>query len=245
MTAVAGRGNRRRAAAAAVVAVSTLLYGGRAPAQQPPGAGQPPPPAQNEAASAPPAALAAEDASAHLTLRASGGVAFLSSGYYCGYYSSYYVPSYACGAGYVVAQPDIDVDVDVWVTRTLGVSVGADVFWGSYQPSVTGVAPNRIYSTTWEPHLDLLLAPGSGTDQLKGRVRFGFGLYLAQMNGLNTTGQTLQYHQAGGVLRLSLGVSLLPHATVGLGLDAVLEAGWIGSNYVSTVQLLVGPELHF
>ncbi len=186
-----------------------------------------------------------DDGKTHFTIRASGGVAFLSTGYYCGYFYNYYVAAYACGAGYATAQPDVNVDVDVWFDPTLGITLGANVMWGTYTPNVVGVPGSNVYSTTWEPHLDVLLAPTYGSNQFKGRVRLGFGLYIAEVYGVNTVGQTVQYNGVGGAFRLGFGVSILPKSKVGIGVDAIFESGWIGSNYVSTVQLLLGPELHF
>ncbi len=185
------------------------------------------------------------DGKTHVTLRASGGVAFLSAGYYCGYFYAYYVSAYACGGGYATAQPDVNLDVDLWFEPTLGLTLGANLMWGAYTPSVVGLPANSVYSTTLEPHVDVLLAPGYGTNQLKERVRLGFGLYLAEAHGLNTTGQNLHYNAVGGAFRAGFGAALLPKSKVGIGVDVLLEAGWIGSNYVSTIQLLVGPELHF
>jgi hypothetical protein len=186
-----------------------------------------------------------DDGKPHFTIRASGGVAFASNGYYCGYYYTYYTTTYTCSAGYSAVWPDVNLDVDVWVRPTLGVTIGANVMWGTYTPkNVTGVPQNSIYSTTWEPHIDFLGAlPGS--PQIKGRVRLGFGLYIAEANGLNTAGNNVTYNSLGGAFRLGFGASLLANSKVGIGIDAIFEAGWIGSNYVSTVQLLIGPELHF
>jgi hypothetical protein len=80
---------------------------------------------------------------------------------------------------------------------------------------------------------------------VKGRVRFGFGLYISEANGNNSLGNNVTYSSVGGAMRLGFGASLLANSLVGIGLDAIFEAGWIGSSYVSTVQLLIGPELHF
>jgi hypothetical protein len=181
----------------------------------------------------------------HYTIRLSGGVAFASNGYYCGYYYTYYTTTYSCSAGYAAVWPDVNLDVDVWVRPTLGLTIGANVMWGTYTPSnVVGVPSNSIYSTTWEPHLDFL-AGIPGSPQVKGRVRLGFGLYIAEANGKNTAGNTVTFNGVGGAFRAGLGATFLPHSKVGIGIDAIFEAGWIGSSYVSTVQLLIGPELHF
>jgi hypothetical protein len=178
------------------------------------------------------------------TLRASGGVAFASSGYYCGYYNTYYETSYTCSGGYVAAWPDVNLDLDVWFSRALGVTLGANVMWGTYTPTITAVAPTPIYTTTWEPHADLLLAiPGNA--KAKGRIRLGFGLLLTSEHGLNTTGNTLSYNEVGGAVRVGIGASFIPNSKVGFAIDAIFEAGWLGNSYASTVQLLIGPELHF
>jgi hypothetical protein len=182
-----------------------------------------------------------------ITIRVSGGVAFVGAGYYCGYYY-YYYPLYSCGVGYSAAFPDVNLDLDIWVKRNLGISVGANVMWGTYTPynPGNGIPTSSIYSTIWEPHVDFLFAPPD-SPQVKGRVRLGFGLYIADVNngipGGNITPYT--YNSLGGAFRLGFGASFLPKSKVGIGIDAIFEAGWIGSNYVSTIQLLIGPEIHF
>ena len=187
------------------------------------------------------------DGKTHFTVRASGGVGFLGGGYYCGYYYAYYVPiGYGCGGGFATAQPDVNLDLDVWVEPSIALSLGANVMWGTFTPAVGGVPPNNIYSKTWEPHVDVLLSPSYyGSSTLKGRVRLGFGLYVADVHGLTATGQNVQYNAVGGAFRMGVGFSILPKSIVGFGVDAIFEAGWLGSYYVSTLQLLIGPELNF
>jgi hypothetical protein len=223
------------------------------PAQQPP----PPPPPQYYPPPPPPQYYPppqpvyyqpqpVDEGKPQITIRASGGVAFASNGYYCGYYYTYYSTTYTCTAGYSAVWPDVNLDVDIWVKRAFGVSIGANVMWGTYTPSnVVGVPSNSISSTTWEPHLDFLAALPGSSQQVKGRVRLGFGLYIAEANGNNASGQNVQYNGLGGAFRAGIGASFLPNSKVGIGVDAIFEAGWIGSSYMSTVQLLIGPELHF
>ncbi len=243
---------------ATVLFAGTLLFAAPASAQyypsNPPPPPQyypppPPPPPQYYPPPPPPPTyyqpVPMEEAKTHYTIRLSGGVAFASNGYYCGYYYNFYSTTYACGAGYTAVWPDVNLDVDIWVRPTLGVSIGANVMWGSYTPSgISGVPNNTIYSTTWEPHVDFLFGMPAN-QQVKGRVRFGFGLYIADANGNNGTGQNVSYNALGGAFRAGIGATFLPHSKVGFGIDAIFEAGWIGSSYVSTVQLLIGPELHF
>ena len=176
------------------------------------------------------------------TIRASGGVAFASQGYYC-YYYGYYYAYYSCSGGYVAVWPDVNLDLDVWFKRNIGLSIGANVMWGNYTLTYTGIPNSSISSTTWEPHLDVLFGMHANPD-VKGRVRLGFGLYIASANGANTSGTNVSVNDVGGAFRLGFGASLLAQSKVGIGIDAIFEAGWIGSNYVSTVQLLIGPELH-
>lgn len=229
---------------------ATLLLGASAFAQYYPAPPQqqPPPPLPPQYYP-PPAPVyyqppPTDEGKPQFTIRATGGVAFASSGYYCGYYYHYYTVSYSCGAGYATAWPDLNLDLDVWFRPTLGLSLGANVMWGSYTPSITGVPSNTIYTTTWEPHVDVLVAlPGNA--QVKGRVRLGFGLLIVDANGDNASGQNITYNSVGGAFRAGIGASLFPKSTVGIGVDAIFEGGWVGSNYVSTIQLLIGPELHF
>ena len=217
------------------------------PPPPPPPQYYPPPPPQYYPPPPPPVYYRpqpVDDGKIHYTLRLSGGVAFASNGYYCGYYYTYYSTTYSCGAGYTAVWPDVNADLDIWIRPTLGLSLGANVMWGQYTPNVVGIPNNPIYSTTWEPHIDVLASLPS-SPQIKGRVRFGFGLYIAEANGNNSIGNNVTYNSVGGAMRLGFGASLLANSPVGIGLDAIFEAGWIGSSYVSTVQLLLGPELHF
>lgn len=255
-----------KTAARAVLIAGALLFAGPALAQyyptQPGPPPPPPPPPQYYPPPPPPPPQyppqyypppppvyyrpqPVDDGKIHYTFRLSGGVAFASNGYYCGYYYTYYTTTYSCSAGYAAVWPDVNLDVDIWVRPTLGITIGANVMWGSYTPSnVIGVPNNSISSTTWEPHVDFLFGLPAN-EQVKGRVRLGFGLYIAEANGNNSAGQNVQYNALGGAFRAGFGASFLPHSKVGIGIDAIFEGGWIGSSYVSTVQLLVGPELHF
>jgi hypothetical protein len=187
------------------------------------------------------------DGKTHFTIRASGGVSFIGAGYYCGYYNNYpgFV-NYGCGAGYSSVEPDVNLDLDIWFRPSFGITLGTNVMWGSYTSGGTFASVGTISSTTWEPHVDFLFAPSYvANDQWKGRLRVGFGLYVADANNGNTGTGPTNYNNVGGAFRVGLGASILPKSVVGIGIDAIFEGGWIGSNYVSTVQLLIGPELHF
>lgn len=242
-----------KTAAGAVLVAGALLFAGPAMAQYYPQQQPPPPPPQYypppppQYYPPPPPVYypprEVDDGKIHGTLRASGGVAFASQGYYCGYYG-YYVVAYSCTAGYAAVWPDVNLDLDVWFQPNLGLTFGANVMWGNYTPSVVGVPPSAVSSTTWEPHVDVLVAM-PGNPNIKGRVRFGFGVYIASASGTNTLGNSVTLNNAGGAFRLGFGASLFAKSPVGLGVDAIFEAGWIGSNYVSTIQLLIGPEFHF
>ncbi len=248
-----------KTAAGAVLVAGVLLVATPALAQYYPNTPAPPPPPPPQYYPPPPpptyypppqpvyyAPPPVEDKQSY-TIRASGGVAFIGAGYYCNYYyAGYGYTAYACGAGYSTAFPDVNLDIDVWVRPTLGITLGANVMWGTYTPYYSNAALATTYTTIWEPHVDLLIAPPY-SQQVKGRVRLGFGLYIANINNGIPTGTSggYNYNGVGGAFRLGFGASFLPKSKVGIGIDAIFEAGWIGSNYVSTVQLLIGPELHF
>ncbi len=163
-------------------------------------------------------------------VRLSGGLAFANDGYYCGYYG-YYGYGYACGDSYGVVWPDVNAEVDLGLSPLVGLSVGANVMWG---PN------NGVTDTVWEPHLDLLLRSSPWAD-VRGRFRVGFGFYAASASARSLSNTT----STGGALRLGAGVSFLNRELVGIGLDGIFEAGSIDGYYVSTFQLLIGPELHF
>jgi len=246
-----------KTATGAVLVAGVLLFAAPAlaqyyPTQAPPGPPPPPPPAYYpppppQYYPPPPPVYYPQqpvwDGKTHYTIRASGGISFASNGYYCGYIYTYYGAGYSCGAGFSAVWPDLNLDCDIWFRPNLGISLGANVMWGPYNPNFNN--SNQIYSTTWEPHVDILIGlPGYG--QVKGRVRFGAGLYIENTNA-NTgpTASNVTYNATGGAARVGIGASFLPKSLVGIGIDAIFEAGFIDNNYVSTVQLLVGPELHF
>jgi hypothetical protein len=169
-------------------------------------------------------------------VRLSAGVAFVGAGYYCSYYG-YYPGTYgSCGYGYSTTQPNINLEADLGLKRASAISFGANVFWGSY---------NAFSNTVWEPHVDYLLRSGDSHKPIVGRFRVGAGLYIADVSGTSSLGSHFSRTKTGGAFRIGGGVSFLNEKTVGIGLDAIFEAGWIGGYYVSTIQLLAGPELHF
>src|SRR5450631_3176526 len=143
-------------AAGAVLVAGTLLFAAPVLAQYYPSEQQAPPPPPPQYYPPPPPQYypppqpvyyqpqPMDDGKTHITIRASGGVAFASNGYYCGYYYTYYTTTYACGAGYVPVFPDVNLDLDVWFRPNLGVTFGANVMWGSYTPNISGIPNNSI-----------------------------------------------------------------------------------------------------
>ena len=163
------------------------------------------------------------------TLRVSGGMALTTTGYFCGY-PGY---SYYCGAAYSAVLANVNLDLDLAVSRSSALTVGTNVMWGGY---------NGISSTTWEPHLDYLLR-GSPLAPARWRFRIGGGIYIASANGSSYGGPNAT--TTGGALRIGGGLSLLTDSPVGIGLDAIFESGSLNGYYVSTLQLLAGPEFRF
>jgi len=247
-----------KTAAGVVLVAGALLLAGPAYPQAFPNTPPPPPPPQWTPPPPPPPPPSWQqpqpvfvrpppppDDKPTFTIRASGGVGFVGAGLWCGYVVGVFVV-YTCTAGYAAAFPDVNLDVDIWLQRGLGVTLGTNVMWGTYTPFFSNSSLATTYSTIWEPHFDVLLAPES-SQQVRGRVRLGFGLYVANVNnGTPPVGvQPYNFNGVGGAFRLGFGASFLPKSKVGIGMDAIFEAGWIGSYYVSTVQLLVGPEFNF
>lgn len=211
------------AAAALLAAVPAVAQ--YYPPPPPPPAGTPPPPPRY----APPYQPRYEPTRNNV-VRLSGGLSFANDGYYCGYYG-YYGYAYDCGNGYGVVWPNVNAELDLGLAPMLAVSLGANVMWGSY---------NGITDTIWEPHADLLLR-SSPYSEVRGRFRVGFGFYAAASSARARSSGTA----TGGALRLGAGVSFLNREVVGVGLDGIFEAGSIDGYYVSTFQILIGPELHF
>jgi len=217
--------------ALAFVAAGALLLASPVSAQYPP---PPPPPPYGQPAYAQPA-YSLEPLWKN-TARLSAGAAFVGAGYYCSYYSYYPGVYGSCGYGYSTTQPNINLDFDLRLKGPSAISFGANVFWGSYK---------AFSNTVWEPHVDYLLRGGDSHKSVVGRFRVGAGLYIADVSGTSSFGNHFSNTKTGGAFRIGGGVSLLNEKTVGIGLDAIFEAGWIGGYYVSTIQLLAGPELHF
>jgi hypothetical protein len=196
------------------------------PPPPPPPMGEPPPPPPPIRRAPPPYGYRLESVPNNV-VRLSAGFFFASDGYGCWY-------GYACGFGDTYAWPNVNAEVDVGLSRNLALSIGANVAWGSSN----GVVDNTI----WEPHVDLLLRSSPASD-IRGRFRVGLGIYAAHASsnalGLASTSDT------GSALRIGGGVSFLNRSKIGIGLDGIFEAGSIGGFYVSTFQLLLGPELHF
>ena len=200
------------------------------PPGPPPGYYQPPPPPPGPP---PPGWYGPQAILRNNTLRLSGGMAAASDGYYCGYAFGPGFAYPACGAGYSPVLPNLNVDIDLGLARFHAISVGANVMWGSY---------GGITNTIWEPHVDYLLR-GSPFAPIRGRFRLGFGIYIASATPNNSSGPTST--ATGEAFRIGGGVSILADQPVGIGIDAIYEAGSVNGYYVSTVQLLAGPEFHF
>jgi hypothetical protein len=66
-----------------------------------------------------------------------------------------------------------------------------------------------------------------------GRMRIGAQGYFGSQGG------------SGGGFRIGGGGSFLNDSKLGIGLDVVLEGGWIRGYWVSSIQLMASPEFHF
>lgn len=200
------------------------------PPPYPPPSGPPAyPPYAPPRAQRPPARYVLPDPAPANTARLGLGFTFASDAYDCWYYGA----NYGCGYGYGgVAWPNLNAEVDIGLSHALALTVGGNVFGGDW---------NGISNTIWEPHVDIMFRSSPYND-LRGRLRVGLGLYVAEANQGSFGGSR---SDTGGAFRLGAGASLFARSTVGLGLDLVFEAGSIGGYYVSTVQLMLGPEFHF
>ena len=210
--------------------------------QAPPPEPLPPPPPQ-PVYQAPPAPMPSDLAPVKVrnnVIRVQGGVSFAAAGYYCGYYY-YYYPYYACSTGYSATWPNINAAFDYGLTDLLALSIGANVMWGS--KSTTAPTAASISLTTWEPHLDLMFR-GSPLSDIRGRFLLGLGVYVTTATG-TVASAAVNKTSAGAAFRIGGGVSFFNTSPIGLGLDAVFEAGGVNGQYVSTFQLLAGPEFKF
>ena len=214
---------------------TSLLAAAPALAQLYPEPPEPPPPPPPSEGVPPPAQPAYSGTKVkNNVLRASGGVAFASAGYWCGYYYYYGIPYYSCYSGYSTTMPDVNLDFDLGLSPTSALGLGVNVMWGSYK---------ALDTTVWEPHVDYLFrAPPLA--KVRWRLRIGAGLYVSSTKGSNA-GRSVDSSSVGGAFRLGFGVSLFNDSPVGIGLDSIFEAGSVRGYYASTIQLLAGPEFHF
>jgi hypothetical protein len=166
------------------------------------------------------------------TIRVQIGFAFANDAYDCWYYAF----AYGCGFygyGYGgAAWPNLNAEVDIGLSHQIALTVGGNVFGGDW---------NGISNTVWSPHVDMMFRSSPYNDA-RGRLRLGLGLYVASANQAALGGSRTT---TGGAFRLGVGGSLFARSKVGIGIDAIFEAGAISGYYVSTVQLMLGPEFHF
>jgi hypothetical protein len=141
-------------------------------------------------------------------------------------------PYYSCSpwtyGGYIPFVLGLGVDLHLGGPSHLG--LGGNVMLGSLSFSIAGFANVSQRLTVGEGYLDYVHKFGSADQGTRGRVRAGGAFYLGA-------------GQAGGALRIGGGASFLSHSRLGMGLDLILEGGAFGGYWVSTLQIVVSPEL--
>lgn len=142
-------------------------------------------------------------------------------------------PYYACNAwtygGYLPFV--LGVGMDLQLDGRSFLSPGVNVLLGTLSFSNAGFSNANQRLTTWEGYLDYVFKFGEPDQWTRGRVRAGVAGYLG--GGLG-----------GGGLRIGGGASFFQPSRVGVGLDLILEGGVFGGYWVSTLQILVSPEIH-
>jgi hypothetical protein len=164
-------------------------------------------------------------------LRLNLGVDFMTTGGYCYYY--YY--GYSCSSwsygytGFIVGP-----QVDFGLGGPNAISVGMNFIFGSLSYTPYQGLPDQSKSiTVYEPTVDYVLRFGGPMQPSLGRMRIGGQGWFTSEGG------------SGGGFRIGGGGSFLNDNKVGIGVDVVLEGGWIRGYWVSSIQLMVAPELHF
>jgi hypothetical protein len=163
------------------------------------------------------------------------GLGLFNSGWYnC----NYFYPYYACSTGsYTSYVPFVlGLQVDLHIGNASYLSPGFQAMTGSTSASYfngTTTIENSTHVTLWEPSLDYVGKIGPLTKEIVGRFRVGGGVYVG------SDGHT------GGAFRIGGGGSFFNNRRLGLGLDFVFEGGSYDGYWISGVQLLVSPELHF
>lgn len=208
------------------------------PAGPPPAPPGPPPAyppyAPPRGSNRPPPRYVLPDPAPANTVRLGLGFTFANDAYDCWYFGGYYGGGYSCGYGYGggVAWPNLNLEADIGLSQLVALTVGGNVFGGDW---------NGVSNTVWEPHVDVMFRSSPYSD-MRGRLRLGLGLYAATADQGGLGGSR---SETGGAFRIGVGGSFFARSTVGLGIDAIFEAGSIGGYYVSTLQLMIGPEFHF
>ncbi len=168
-------------------------------------------------------------------LRLNVGISFYNSGwYYCNYYSPYYgctSGAYGSFTPFTLGlQGDIHIDGMSYLTPGFQVLTGS--ITNSYFNSVTTVSQST-HMTLWSPTLDYVAKFGSPSSDTVTRGRVGGVLYFGSDG------------HSGGGFRVGFGGSFFSSRRIGLGLDIVFEGGSYNGYWLSGIQLLVSPELHF
>jgi hypothetical protein len=171
------------------------------------------------------------------------GVGFYNSGWYNCYY--YYYGWYAsCPSGsytsFVPFLVGAQLDFNLGGMNNISVGFTANIGTVNYEYYDVG----NVYRsgsrdvTIWEPTIDYVAKFGPSTQDTVGRFRIGGAMYFGPENQAGNS-------SFGGGFRIGGGASFLNSKRLGIGLDLVLEGGWIEGYWVGGLQLIAAPEFHF
>jgi hypothetical protein len=148
------------------------------------------------------------------------GFSGIGNGFYCAYGYAY---SSCSNLSYDYVPFTIGGEVEIG-GRTLGLALGVYDLNGAY---------NNVNRNFVEPIADLVFRLGTYTAGPIFRARLGVGVYFGPD------------WNAGIVGRIGVGATLRGHGRLGLAAEFGWEGGEFSGNTISTIRLVVGPEMSF
>jgi hypothetical protein len=163
------------------------------------------------------------------------GVGFYNSGwancYYGWYYGTCTSGSYGSYIPFLVG-PQVDLNLGGMNNLSVGFTVGFGSITATWYDQFNAYQSTSKSVTVWEPTLDYVAKFGPPSQDTVGRFRIGGAMYIGPEN-------------IGGGFRIGGGASFLSASRLGIGLDVVLEGGWLNGYWIGGLQLIASPEFKF
>jgi hypothetical protein len=162
-------------------------------------------------------------------LRVNVGVAFMTTGWYCSY--GYYYCGESWSYGFTPFLIGGQADLGLGGTSALSFGFNGLIGYAIANPPLG--SPLSQSASLLEPTLDYLFRFGLTNQPTLARLRVGGAGYFGTSGG------------TGGGFRLGGGASFANDRVFGIGAEMVFEGGWFRGYWISSLQLMISPELHF